>query len=56
MNRRFIGNATSTPKMLATTFQMSIWCHAITVLVTNMYAINALISGPVMYPAAVAID
>jgi hypothetical protein len=48
MKRRFIGKATSTPRKLATMFQMSILCHSITELVTNMYAMSAEMSGPVM--------
>ena len=48
MKRRFIGNATSTPSRLAITFHRRILCHSSTVSVTNMYAISALMSGPVM--------
>ena len=48
MKRRFMGNATITPSKLAMTFQTSILYHSIVVLVTNMYAMSAEISGPVM--------
>ena len=48
MKRRFMGKATSTPRMLARMFHSSIWCHCMGVLVMNMYAISAEMSGPVM--------
>ena len=36
MKRRFIGNATITPRKLAMMFQINIWYQIISVLVTNI--------------------
>jgi len=48
MKRRFIGNATSTPRMLARMFQTIIWKAGMALFSMNMYAMSALMSGPVM--------
>ena len=56
MNLRFIGKATNTPRNESTTLNSSICHHNITWFCTHMYAVMPEISGPVMYPAEVAID
>jgi len=56
MNRRFIGNATSTPRIDSTTMSATICHQGMISFWTHMYAARPATSGEVMYPAEVAID